>query len=80
MGVSDRWVRNLLRRMKKRGDAVVVHGLRASNRKIATKTQRRAIELLKEPDWHDFGPRMALGEARTHLRVIPKKRPPGASS
>ena len=28
MGVSDRWVRTLLERMKKSGDAVVVHGLR----------------------------------------------------
>ena len=27
IGVSDRWVRKLLRRMKKQGDAVVVHGL-----------------------------------------------------
>src|ERR1700687_2135950 len=37
MGVSDRWVRKLLKRMKKRGDAAVVHGLRgrASNHKIA---------------------------------------------
>ena len=28
MGVSDRWVRILLKRMSKQGDAVVVHGLR----------------------------------------------------
>jgi predicted DNA-binding protein (UPF0251 family) len=28
MGVSDRWVRTLLKRMSKQGDAVVVHGLR----------------------------------------------------
>src|SRR5580765_6481739 len=28
MGVSDRWVRKQLKRMIKRGDAVVVHGLR----------------------------------------------------
>jgi DNA-binding Lrp family transcriptional regulator len=35
MGVSDRWVRRLLKRMKEEGDAVVVHALRgrASNRK-----------------------------------------------
>ncbi len=29
MGVIDRWVRTLLKRMTKQGDAVVVHGLRA---------------------------------------------------
>ena len=28
IGVSDRWVRKLLKRMKKQGDGVVVHGLR----------------------------------------------------
>ena len=41
MGVSDRWVRKLLKRMSKQGDAVVVHGLRGrpSNRKLAGETQ-----------------------------------------
>ncbi len=39
MGVSDRWVRKLLKRMSKQGDAVVVHGLRGrpSNRKLADR-------------------------------------------
>ncbi len=61
MGVSDRWVRRLLNRMKKQGDAVVVHGLRgrASNRRIQAKVQTRAIEILKQPEWHDFGPTFA---------------------
>ena len=61
IGVSDRWVRKLLKGMKKRGDGVVVHGLRgrASNRKIATQTQKRALQLLQQPDWHDFGPTFA---------------------
>jgi transposase len=61
MGVSERWVRKLLRRMKREGDRVVVHGLqgRASNRKIAAKTQGRALELLQQPEWHDFGPTFA---------------------
>ena len=41
MGVSDRWVRKLLKRMKREGDRVVVHGLRgrASNRKIAAQSR-----------------------------------------
>jgi transposase len=61
MGVSDRWVRKLLWRMKCEGDGVVVHGLRgrASNRKIAPQVQAQAIEILKQPDWHDFGPTFA---------------------
>jgi biotin operon repressor len=61
MGVSDRWVRKLLKRMKREGDRVVVHGLRrrASNRKIAAQVQAQAIEILKQPGWHDFGPTYA---------------------
>lgn len=61
MGISDRWVRTLLRRMQKQGDAVVVHGLRGrpSNRRIAEKTQKQALAVLQEPDWHDFGPTFA---------------------
>jgi len=73
MGVSDRWVRKLLQRMATQGDAAVLHGLRgrASNRKIAAKLQARAIEILKQPDWHDFGPTFAAEQlARRHqIRV-----------
>jgi hypothetical protein len=73
MGVTDRWVRKLLKRMNKRGDAVVVHGLRdrASNRKIGSQTQKRAIEVLKQADWHDFGPTFASEQlAKRHqIRV-----------
>src|ERR1700674_4066024 len=63
MGVSDRWVRTLLKHMKKHGDAVVVHGLRGrpSNRKVPEKTRKQALEILKQPDWHDFGPTFAAG-------------------
>src|SRR5579862_9711551 len=61
MGVTDRWVRELLKRMATQGDAVVVHGLRGrrSNRKLATETQRQALAILKQPEWHDFGPTFA---------------------
>ena len=61
MGVSDRWVRTLLRRMGEQGDAVVVHGLRGkpSNRKLSDETRRQALAILKQPDWHDFGPTFA---------------------
>ena len=61
MGVSDRWVRELLLRMKTDGDTVVVHGLRgrSSNRRIDEQTQARVVELLKQPEWYDFGPTFA---------------------
>ena len=45
MGISDRWVRTLLKRMSQQGDAVVVHGLRGrpSNRKLPAKIQRQDV-------------------------------------
>jgi transposase len=61
MGVSERWVRKLIERMKREGDRVVVHGLRGreSNRKIPEATRQRALRALADPDWHDFGPTFA---------------------
>jgi transposase len=76
MSVSDRWVRTLLKRMKKHGDAVVVHGLRGrpSNRKIPLKTQKQALAILKQPDWHDFGPTFAAEQlAQRHQIQVGKE-------
>jgi hypothetical protein len=76
MGVSDRWVRTLLKRMGKQGDAVVVHGLRGkpSNRKVPAQTQRQALAILKQPDWHDFGPTFAAEQlAKRHQIQVGKE-------
>lgn len=76
MGVSERWVRKLLVRMKTDGDGVVIHGLRGrtSNRQIDSKVQARAIELLKQPDWHDFGPTFASEQlAKRHSIEVSKE-------
>src|SRR5208282_1862755 len=61
MGVTGRWVREMLARMEKQGDGVVIHALRgkASNRRISEETQKQAMEYLKQPDWYDFGPTFA---------------------
>lgn len=71
MGVSDRWVRKLLRRMEKQGDAIVVHGLRGrnSNRKIADKTRAAALAILRRPEWHDFGPTFAAEQLWKRHRI-----------
>ena len=71
MGVSERWVRKLLQRMKERGDAVVVHGLRgrASNRKLPAKTKQAALTILRKPDWHDFGPTFAAEQLWKHHQI-----------
>src|SRR6266853_2955224 len=71
MGVSDRWVRTLVKRMNQRGDAVVVHGLRGrpSNRKLPAKTQKQAMKILKQPDWHDFGPTFAAEQLAKRYQI-----------
>jgi transposase len=60
IGVSERWVRKLLARMRKQGDRAVVHRLRGrrSNRKIAETERERAVKLVKE-EYGDFGPTLA---------------------
>ncbi len=76
MGVSDRWVGRLLVRMQTDGDGVVLHGLRgrASNRKIDAQRQARAIGLLKQPEWHDFGPTFASEQlAKRHSIEVSKE-------
>jgi transposase len=76
MGVSARWVRKLLKRMAQQGDAVVVHGLRGrpSNRKLSAQTQRQALAILKQPDWHDFGPTFASEQlAKQHQIQVGKE-------
>ena len=57
MGVSERWVRELLRRKKKEGDRVVVHRLRGrpSNRKLPERTRSRVLRWI-EREYRDFGP------------------------
>ena len=76
MGVSDRWVRKLLKRMATDGDRIVVHGLRdrPSNRKIDEKIRAEAIQFLKQPEWHDFGPTFASEQlAKRHKVTISKE-------
>ena len=47
MGVSERWVRKMIKGLATEGDAVVVHGLRdrASNRKLPETIRTQAMAL-----------------------------------
>jgi DNA-binding Lrp family transcriptional regulator len=60
LGISDRWVRELLGRVKKKGDRGVVHGLRGqvSNRRLAESLRTKAVKLM-EAKYRDFGPTLA---------------------
>src|SRR5215467_8779112 len=60
LGVSTRWVRRLLKRLRQRGDRAVVHGLRgrASNHKTPEKKQRQIMGIVQR-EYADFGPTLA---------------------
>ena len=57
LGVTDRWVRKLLVRVKKEGDGGIVHRLRgrASNRRLAESLRAKVLKLVKAT-YGDFGP------------------------
>src|ERR1700694_2920293 len=58
--ISERWVRELLIRVRQKGDEGIVHGLRGrpSNRRWAARIQARAVRLVRAK-YHDFGPTLA---------------------
>src|SRR6266487_4103384 len=58
LGVSDRWVKKLLRRVKKEGDRGVVHRLRGGCRTGACR-RRQALKLV------EASPLSSIGKANT---------------
>jgi len=68
LGLSVRWVRKLLVRLRRRGDGGLWHGLRGrtSNRKTPEAVKQRAVELYRRKKqaklWHDYGPTLAAEE------------------
>ena len=68
LGLSVRWVRKLLVRLRARGDGALRHGLRGrpSNRKTPEAVKRQVVELYREKGrpswWHDYGPTLAAEE------------------
>jgi DNA-binding Lrp family transcriptional regulator len=61
MGVTERWVRKLLWRMRREGDRVVVHGLRGrpSNRQLTAAVREKAVRILSQEVYRGFGPTLA---------------------
>jgi len=60
LGLSSRWVRKLLARLRAEGDGGILHRLRgrSSNRKLGEPTRRRALELIGA-HYADYGPTLA---------------------
>ena len=75
LGVTERHVRRLLRRLHERGDKALVHALRGrpSNRKVDGDTQREAVAILSRPVYQGFGPTLAA-EYLTQKHKIPVSR------
>jgi len=61
IGVTERQVRRLLRKLRRKGDQAVIHELRgrASNRKLSAEVEQRAITVLSDPVYRGFGPTLA---------------------
>lgn len=61
IGVSERWVRKLLQRMKTERDRVVVHKLRGrpSNRRVSAEVRQQIVDTLSAEVYRDFGPTLA---------------------
>jgi len=61
LGLSVRQVKRLLKALKKRGDPVVVHGLRGqpSNRMLEPRVRERAMAILQWDVYRGFGPTLA---------------------
>jgi hypothetical protein len=61
MDITERHVRRMLKRLRGRGDAAVVHGLRGrpSNRKLSEEKRKEIIGILGGDEYRDFGPTLA---------------------
>ena len=61
IGQSERHIRRLLKRLKDKGDAALVHALRGrrSNRELDEKTKQKALEILGRDVYRGFGPTLA---------------------
>jgi transposase len=61
IGVTERQVRRLLRKLRRKGDQAVIHELRgrASNRKLSAEVERQALAVLSDPVYRGFGPTLA---------------------
>jgi transposase len=58
--LSERWVRDLVKRLRREGDGGILHRLRgrASKRRIAEAVREKVVRLVKQ-EYGDFGPTLA---------------------
>ena len=61
IGVTERQVRRLLRKLRRKGDLAVIHELRGqpSKRRFSAELEQRAVAVLADPLYRGFGPTLA---------------------
>ncbi len=61
IGITERQVRRLVQKLRRKGDQAVIHELlgRESNRKLSVEVEQRAITVLSDPVYRGFGPTLA---------------------
>jgi biotin operon repressor len=61
LGISERQVRRLLRKLRQCGDRAVIHGLRGrrSQRTFAAAAEQQAVRILSREVYQGFGPTLA---------------------
>ncbi len=75
IGVTERQVRRLLRKLRRKGDRAVIHERRGrpSNRRLPEELQQRAIVILSEPVYRGFGPTLAAEYLEKKHRIVVSK-------
>jgi transposase-like protein/biotin operon repressor len=75
IGVTERQVRRLLRKLRRKGDRAVIHELRgrASNRKLPAEMEQRVMAILSGPVYRGFGPTLAAEYLHKRHRITVSK-------
>jgi hypothetical protein len=68
--LSERWIRELVERMRQKGDRAVMHGLRGrpSRHRLAGKMEKQAVEIIRR-EYADFGPTLASEYLQRDQRI-----------
>ena len=75
IGVTERQVRRLLGKLRRKGDGAVIHELRGrtSNRKLPAEVEQQAIAILSDPVYQGFGPTLASEYLANKHEIIVSK-------
>lgn len=75
LGVTERHVRRLVRKLRQKGDRAVIHELRGrtSNRKLPAELEQQALTILSDPVYQGFGPTLAAEYLRKRHQITVSK-------